>query len=526
MRGILLSTFIISLFSGCATPPEEIPLSEQMDAFAFTAASDLPSQLEQGTLVLSLNRCLELALGGSIDLKLAATAPKIRGEDFYISGALFDPKFYAEYAREFREEQTSNTQIGADILEEKNEVIRLGLRKTWGVGTRTDLRWAMDRNEDNSEFRTLNPAYDSDLVVQIVQPLLGGFGVHVNRAELNQTLLNKEIAEAEFELLLESELLSVYRSYWNLALAATELELEQKSMTLAEEQRAITRDRLDVGRAAPLDLTRAKASTARQQQSLTAAEARYEAASDLLLQHILPEQWPAYLDLQVIPSSELDVLGEPLPLPSLQAAFSNAISNRAELKIADLQIDRAELSRTIARNRRLPRLDLVGEYGFTGQGNSRTASRGYMVDMDFPVWKIGLELEFFFMGESRAARFRQTVLEVTSEQLKQKRAVAVMLYDVRSALQQLRSADKQYQAAKQTAALMREQYQGELDRYEVGRSTLFAAESDRRDLLEAERNLLRARVDIEVSKALLQAAQGQFAKDIIRSIQPAVDGKE
>jgi outer membrane protein TolC len=520
MMRALLTWITVILLSGCATPPEDRPLSEIMRADTFKAPSDLPAQLEQGTLVLSLDHCLELALGGNIDLQLASLTPQIRGEDFYISGATFDPKFYARYTKESREEQTSNSQVGADVLEEENEVIRLGVRKTWGLGTRTDLRWAMDRNEDNSEFRTLNPSYDSDLVLEIVQPLLGGFGVNVNRAELNRTLNNREIAEAEFELLLESELLSVYRSYWNLALAAAEFELEQQSMALAEEQLAITQDRLDVGRAAPLDLTRAEASTARQQESLTAAETRYEAASDILLQQILPEQWPAYLDLRVIPSSELDPSTNSLDLPTLQAAFSNAITDRAELQIANLQMSNAELDQLVAKNRRLPRLDLIGEYGFTGQGSNRTDSRQSMADMDFPVWKIGLELEFFFMGESRAARFRQTVLQLESESVKRQRAVALILYDVRSALQQLRSAEKQYQAATRTVTLLREQYEGELDRYEIGRSTLFSTESDRRDLLDAERSRLQARVGIEVSQAVLLAAQGRFADDIIRSIVP------
>ena len=149
-----LAAMTLSLLSGCATAPKPGPLSERVDALSVQNVSDLPAELETGTLVLSLDRCLELALGGNIELQLAGLAPRVRGEDFYISGATFDPKFYAAYTLENRDEQTSNTQIGADVLEKEMEVIRLGIRKTWGLGTRTDLRWAMDRNEDNSEFRT------------------------------------------------------------------------------------------------------------------------------------------------------------------------------------------------------------------------------------------------------------------------------------------------------------------------------------------------------------------------------------
>ena len=503
---------------GCKTAPVLESTRSQLEAASLRSAADLPQQLEQGTLVLSIDHCLELALGGNLELQLAALTPRIRGEDFYLANEFFQTKFYATYSQGSREEQTANSQIGADVLEADVENWEVGLRKTWKPGTRTDLKWAMEENEDNSTFRTLNPSYDSSILLEVVHPLLGGFGVNVNRAELDKAINRKAIAEAEFELTLEGELLSVYRRYWKLSLAAEEWELEKTSAELAREQVAITEDQLHVGRAASLDLTRAQASLARQIESLTAAETRYESASDQLLQQILPEQWPAYLDLRVIPSSDLAPIPDGVETPTLKAAFSNAVQDRAELSIANLELNSAQLDVLLAKNRRLPRLDLVGSYGFTGLGGSQSASRNSLQDQDFPVWSIGVELEFFFLGESRAARFRQSVLQEQSETLQQQKALSLILFDVRTALQGVTSAEKQYLAASRSAALFKEQYEGERDRLDVGKSTLFETEQARRDLLDAERNQLRARVDIEISQAILQAAQGHFAVTIIESI--------
>ena len=38
---------------------------------------------------------------------------------------------------------------------EDEDVFAADIRKTWALGTRTDLIWAYSRREDNSEFRTL-----------------------------------------------------------------------------------------------------------------------------------------------------------------------------------------------------------------------------------------------------------------------------------------------------------------------------------------------------------------------------------
>ena len=70
----------------------------------------------------------------------------------------------------------------------------------------------------------------------MTQPLLKGFGVDVNRAELRRAILDKTIADHEFEMLLEGELLDTYRAYWGLARAAADLALQETSLALADEQ--------------------------------------------------------------------------------------------------------------------------------------------------------------------------------------------------------------------------------------------------------------------------------------------------
>ena len=53
----------------------------------------------------------------------------------------------------------------------------------------------MGRLLTNSEFSTLNPAYDADVSLTLRQPLLNGFGTDVNRAARNRSLVGVDRAD-------------------------------------------------------------------------------------------------------------------------------------------------------------------------------------------------------------------------------------------------------------------------------------------------------------------------------------------
>jgi len=471
-----------------------------------------------GTLVLSLEHCLELALGGNLDIALGRREPLARGEDFFIAGEVFTPVVALEGRVEELERRTANTQIGADIFEEEQRVVEGSIRKKWPLGTRTDLVWAYTKREDNSEFRTLNPSHDSSVALAVIQPLFKGFGVAVNRVDLQRAIHDREIADHEFEILLEGELLATYRAYWELVRAASDLDLQETSLALAREQVAIVRDRLDVGTASSLDVTSARAGEARQEEAVIAALNAYRKASDHLLLKIRPAGGGAVEDLRVIPSTEPDFSGGTPALPALGEAIRLAGEMRPELRLESARIARADVDVREAESERRPRVNLFGRYGYGGLAADAGDSVDDLLETSFPEWTAGVSLEFFFMGKSRKARWRQAVLERESADLRRELAAALIRVDVRAAAFDLEAAIQRLEATRRTLALAREQYEGEVDRLRAGRSTVFQVDRFRRDLLGAERNHLDARIDILVAQAVCRAAQGDFAKSIIGSV--------
>lgn len=482
-----------------------------------TAAS--PLEPVNGTFVLSLEHCLELALGANLNIRSGRLQPKVRGEDFFIAGETFQTRIFAEGDIQSSERRTANTQVGADVFEEDRESIEAGLSRRWPRGTRTDLVWAYSRLEDNSEFRTLNPAHEAAVRLELVQPLLGGFGLALNRADLDRAVSDRHIANREFEILLEGELLATYEAYWSLVLTSVNLDLEKTSLSLADEQVALTRERLDAGVAARLEVVSAEASQARQREAVITAENIYRKASDELLLRIRPATNAAEADIRVIPSTQPE-FGDVLPtVPSMETSIRLALQQRPELGLEQARIGRVDIDIFEARKNKLPTLDLRGTAGLNGLADSASDATSDVGDGKFLEWSVGASLSFFFDGQSRRARWRQAVLEKETAVVRKDFAIAVIHVEVRAAIFDLESALQRLDATERTVALAREQYEGELDRLKVGRSTLFRTDTFRRDLLEAQRNHLRSRIDIFVAQALLDAAQGQFAKSIIRSIE-------
>ena len=135
-------------------------------------------------------------------------------------------------------------------------------------------------------------------------------------------------------------------------------------------------------------------------------------------------------------------------------------------------------------------------------------------------WSAGIRLQFLFDSSSRRARYRQTVLAKREANLRMESLASEIVVEVRAALFDLGAARQKVTATKRTLDLAREQYEGEVDRRKHGRSTQYQVELFRRDLLDAERNHLRARVRVFLARAVLDASMGRFAKSIIESARP------
>lgn len=510
------------LAGACAADPDPLPPLPD-DAPAPQRARErareraAPAAPVQGRLHLSVEGALELALGGNHRIELGALAPRRRAEDYLVVRETFAPSWWTSVSGGADRNPPTNVFTTDEVLRDAIVEADAGVGKTWDTGLRTDLVFGYERTKTESSFFTLNPRHDTTVALELSQPLLAGFGAEVNGAELRRALHDRAIADAEFEVILEAELLRAYRAYWDLVLAREDLSLQEQSRGLAEEQVAIARDRLDAGVAARLEVTSAQAALARQEEAVIEARVAARRASDALLQVIRPRATADAYELEIEPATRPGT-GEDLPAaPSTAEAVKTAMANRPELRREMWVLSNLDVDILLARDAWRPRLDVFGSAGVKGIDGTISDSLDELGTGDFREWTAGARMEYLFDAGSRRARWRSAMMAKREGEVRYAEIAASIVVEVRAALFELEAARQRLAATRRTLELATEQYEGELDRLRNGRSIQYRVELLRRDLLEAERQHLRSQVAVYVARAALDAAQGRFAATVVAS---------
>ena len=152
--------------------------------------------------------------------------------------------------------------LGQDVQEFAREGWDFGLNQLTPSGGTVFLDWFNRRDESNSSFATLNPAYRIDLDVSVSQPLLKNLGKMATERNITIARTNKNISEENFRREVTQIILSIENAYWNLAESIAQLKVAIESEALAVQLHEQNKIRVEVGTLAPLELIQSEAGVA------------------------------------------------------------------------------------------------------------------------------------------------------------------------------------------------------------------------------------------------------------------------
>ena len=118
--------------------------------------------------------------------------------------------------------------------------------------------------------------------MSISQPVLRGWGLRINRTNLELARGNHRLSQAEFEQSVIATIAGVETAYWDLVFAISDLEVNQESLDLAEEQLDRNRIQVEVGTMAPIEITQARAEVASREEGIIVAQTAIENNQDTL----------------------------------------------------------------------------------------------------------------------------------------------------------------------------------------------------------------------------------------------------
>lgn len=540
LRGV--STTITELPSGEGGPGE--PLLTTVGGYS--PVIQLPSSA--ANLATITSTATDLSVTGSTAPSSSTNGPLTSALGLSNGPAVpqFDPEIVGQIAISQQiMPQPSPFTSGSNVEESHGLLVNVGYQQGFSPGTQLMVTTNSDATNSSSTHNNLNPSTSGYLNVSIVQPLLQGFGIRMNRRFIRIARNEDKIADYVFRQQLISTVSDITRLYWDFVSLTADLKVKRESLEAARRLYEDTRNRVEQGTQAPLQLTSAQAQLATSRQDYINSEGLV-LQQELLLKELLtrrgisdPRVATAKIEaLTAIQSPDNDTID---PLGSL---LQQAIENRPDLRLAHVQLENTNISLEGSRNEVLPELNLVANMqnnGLAGSANPNAASGtmpassglmgGYgtveqqIFNRDYPSYSVGVQLNIPVRNRVARSDLVRDELQKRQTQVRIDQLDSQVRLQVGNAEIAVRQARNSYEAAVETRILQRQALDVEQARYDEGVDTAY-------DLIQYERNLAQAE-SAEVTalgvyakaKAALERAVGLTLKNNNLDIGEAYDGR-
>ncbi|MCC6350432.1 MAG: TolC family protein [Candidatus Eisenbacteria bacterium] len=275
-------------------------------------------------------------------------------------------------------------------------------------------------------------------------------------------------------------------AYLRAARAAALVHARDEDLTLARDLQTLAEAQLEAGTSPNIDATRARTQVAVSRGAVLMARnasdrARIELARVLGLDPASP---PALAD------TLSEALGASAAPGETDAAVAFALANREEVRGEQARADRARADRSATLLERLPRLDVSGDWGSSGEHyGDAIATRTYAAALTLPIVD-GLRREGRLREQGELLRESLVREKDLRDQITAETSGALL--DLSSGLEQLGVAAEQLRLAEEEVAQSRERFTSGI--------------AGNIEVIEAQASLLRARdADINARFAVASA---------------------
>lgn len=419
-------------------------------------------------------------------------------------------------------------------------------------GTNLSVGFNNNRQTTSSPFATLSPNLGSNFQAKITQHLLQGFGLAPNTRFIRIAKNDREITDVAFRLQTITTADQIQNIYWDLVFAYENVRVQQESVSFADKTLSDTKKQVEIGTLAPIEVVRAQSTVSSDQQQLTLAQTNLQ-LQQLLIKNAISRTLvdPRLADAEVIPTSTMLLPPQESVIPT-EDLVNDALSHRAELAEARINIANTEISNKAIRSSLLPSLDLYAYYGGSGLGGSQNAANlcppppadqpfgcrpvavppvGYggtinqLVNSTAPDKGVGLQLTIPIRNRLAQATQVRSELEYRQAQMRLQQLENQVRIEVRNAqfaVQQNRASVSSAQAA---VDLGKQSLDAEQKKYALGASTTTLVLQNRTALAQAESTLVSAMAAYEKAQVELDRATGLLLDHAGILISDAVRGE-
>ncbi len=334
------------------------------------------------------------------------------------------------------------------------------------------------------------------------------FNGYRNLNTYKQAKLGVESAKLNLEKMQDDISLYVVNAYLGVLFAKENLNVSNVQYEISNKQIEKTKTQFEAGAIPKGDLLNIQSTVATDEQNVIANENALNLAILDLAQL-----------LQLSPNG-FDIVSIDVQSPSVAMFYKNpnevyqkALTNRPEIKLAELNIESSDLSVEIAKSYFLPSLTAsasVGSgYGFNLKKNSNNLPFFDQLDNNFGYGAgFNLNIPIFNKFQTRSNVNTQKInYEISQYGLESEKLALEQI--IQKAFYDAKAASKTYESAEKSVIAQREAFKNAQESYNVGAMTLFDFDDVRHRLVSAESAMISAKYDYVFKTKVLKFYFGE-----------------
>lgn len=415
-----------------------------------------------------------------------------------------------------------------------------------GFSTGAQLGVAFDNTQitSNAARYTYNPILSSSLGFTITQPLLRGFGIELNRRFMRIAKNDQRIADLVFRQQVIDTVAGIARLYTDLVSLNENVKVKREALRLAQRLYEDNQHKVEQGQQAPIEVTRAQAQVASDQQALISAQGLVQ-QQELIVKTALTRGGlanPAIRTAHIIPTDTITV-PETESVRPVDALIAGALHDRPDLAQAGIQVENSQISLKGSLNDLRPELNVVGTVqngGLSGDVNAAAlaltpgaalypggygTALGQIFKNNFPTYSVGIQLMLPLRNRVAQADAVRDELQVRQTQVRRQQfedQVRLEVADADVAMQQARAA---YEAAVQSRVLQEQSVKVEQETFDVGLATNYQVIQYQTYLAQARSTEVAAKGAYVKAMIALDRATARTLEVNDVSIQEAQNGR-
>lgn len=513
-----------------AVTPAVLPDEPPPVAPNFKAPSrPLPSAERVGVdnanqLSLTLEEAIEMALKNNNDIDASRNSVQIA--EFNLRGArgIYDPLIEGESYYDSTSIPTASI-IGGAVNGSVTQKRYFGSAGFSGFspyfGGSYAARFDSSRTKTSNTNATLNPQFPSLLTFTYTQPLLRNFRFDGSRRLIEIAKKNLALSDSQFRQRAIDVIAAVEQSYWNLAFALRNLQVQIDAVKQARTQLESNQRQVEKGVLPPIDLVAANAQITTFEQNVYTAQEDVTRAENTLKTLMLAERTASEWSRPITPVSPIDL--DP-PKIGLDIAVAEALKGRPEITQFQASADVNAIDEKYYRDQKKPEINIVGSYTAQGLAGAVTSvgtgrvpenliggygtSLGNLIQLDYPSYRLGVTISLPWGNRVAEANLGRVLAEKTRIANQRAQAEQIIEAEVRNALQALRSAEARLQSAAATRSSAEQLYQSEQRQFQAGTTTFFLVSQRQTELVAARGRELQAQTDLNRAISEFQRAIG------------------